>query len=388
MTVRILFTCNPGFGHLHPMLPLAGAARRAGDEVVIATGPDLAPRAGSYGFDVWSVGLSSDETAARYLERFPDSNDLPAQERLRLVAPRMFVDIAARSRVDALRERAADWRPDLVVYDQSEFAAPIVAALLGAPTVVHSWGPMMPGELLALVEPAVEALAAEHGVGAIIADALAKSVYVDICPPGLQLPEGPAWKRVQPMRYEDPQPGPDARVDCAIGALPRAATVYVTLGTVMNKLPGVFETMLAALEGVGVNCVVTVGPDGDPGRLGQQPAHVLVERYIPQALVLPRCRAMVAHAGAGTMLGALTHGVPQVLLPHGGEQHLNAEACRRAGAALVLRPEELDAAAIRNALMRVLHEPDFAQAALRLGDEIAAMPSPDEALAAVTDLAC
>ena len=50
--MRILFTCYPGFGHLHPMRPLARAsARRAGHEVAFATGPDLAPRAQSYGFD-------------------------------------------------------------------------------------------------------------------------------------------------------------------------------------------------------------------------------------------------------------------------------------------------------------------------------------------------
>jgi UDP:flavonoid glycosyltransferase YjiC (YdhE family) len=73
-----------------------------------------------------------------------------------------------------------------------------------------------------------------------------------------------------------------------------------------------------------------------------------------------------------------------VLLPHGAEQHLNAEACRRAGAALVLEPEALDAVAIRAALVRVLGEPGFAQAAQRLRDEIAAMPTADEALAALT----
>ena len=50
----------------------------------------------------------------------------------------------------------------------------------------------------------------------------------------------------------------------------------------------------------------------------------------------------------------------------------------------MLRPEELDAAAIRGALMRVLHEPPFAEAAERLRDEIAAMPPPDEVLAAIT----
>jgi calicheamicin 3'-O-methyl-rhamnosyltransferase len=110
---------------------------------------------------------------------------------------------------------------------------------------------------------------------------------------------------------------------------------------------------------------------------------VLVERYIPQALVLPRCDALVAHAGAGTMLGALAAGVPQLLLPHGAEQHLNAEACRRAGAALVVAPEELTAGVVRAGLERVLEEPAFAAAAARLRDEIAAMPPADEALAAL-----
>lgn len=200
----------------------------------------------------------------------------------------------------------------------------------GAPTAVHSWGPMMPAELLELIEPALASLAA------------------------------------------------------AASRLPHAATVYVTLGTVVNKLPGVFEAVLEGLAGIEVNAIVTVGPDVDPERLGPQPAHVLVARYIPQALVLPRCRAIVAHAGAGTMLGALAHGVPQVLLPHGAEQHLNAEACRRAGAALVIAPERVGAEAVRAALERVLGEPSFADAARRLRGEIAAMPSAGEALAALT----
>jgi MGT family glycosyltransferase len=242
---------------------------------------------------------------------------------------------------------------------------------------------MMPAELLALVEPAVDALAAEHGVKLRLAELIDETVYVDVCPPGLQLPGGPAWKRIQPVRHEDPEPEPSE----AAGAIDRLApgeTVYVTLGTVVNKLPGVFEAMLAALDGIDVNAIVTVGHDVDPERLGPQPGHVLVERYIPQALVLPRCSGLVAHAGAGTMLGALAHGVPQVLLPHGAEQHLNAEACRRAGAALVLAPDELDASAIGAALLRVLREPGFKRAAERMRDEIAAMPSADEALAALT----
>ena len=366
--MRILFTCYPGFGHLHPMLPLARAAQRAGHEVAIATGPDLAPRAARYGFETWPVGLSSSETVARYLALHPDSNDLPAEERLRQVAPRMFVDIAARSRVPQLRERAERWGADMIVHDQSESAAPIVAAALGTPNAVHSWGPMIPVELVELVLPAIQALANEHGVrdlGRVIDEA----PYIDICPPSLQLPGEKAWTRIVPVRHEDPEPVPGEELPAAVERLPHAATVYVTLGTVVNKQPGLFEAVLEGLAGVEVNAIVTVGPDVEPARLGSQPRHVLVERYIAQALVLPRCSALVAHAGAGTMLGALAHGLPQLLLPHGAEQHLNAAACRRAGAALVLEPHEIDPEAIR--------------AARRLAGEIATMPPADEALAAL-----
>jgi len=142
--LRLLFSCYPGLGHLHPMLPLARAAVRAGHEVAFATGPDLAPRAQAYGFATWAVGLSSDAVVARYLERHPDSNSLPPPERLRQVSRHMFVDVAARSRVAEMLSRVRAWRPELILYDQSELSAPIAAVGTGTRSVVHSSGPKTP----------------------------------------------------------------------------------------------------------------------------------------------------------------------------------------------------------------------------------------------------
>jgi UDP:flavonoid glycosyltransferase YjiC (YdhE family) len=167
--------------------------------------------------------------------------------------------------------------------------------------------------------------------------------FVDICPPGLQLLGEPLSTNIQHLRPEDPPVGPDDRVPDGV---PDEGVVYVTLGTVVNSLPGVFEAVLEGLAAVDAPLVVTTGPDVDPARLGAQPPHVTVERFIPQGLLLPRCRAVVAHAGAWTMLGALAHGVPQVLLPHGAEQSLNAAACAGAGAAVVVAPERLTAEAV------------------------------------------
>jgi UDP:flavonoid glycosyltransferase YjiC (YdhE family) len=375
--MRILFTSHPGFGHLHPLFPLASAARDAGHEVAIASGPEFADRVRASGFPFWPVGLTGAETVRLYLERHPGSQALPAEERVRMATPRMFVEIAARSRVAPLLARSRRWRPDLVVHEQSELAAPVVAAVLGVPSVVHGWGPMLPASLIEVAEPALDVLARRFGVTEIAAR-VAESPYVDICPPGLQ-PPGPApWARVVPMRGTEPVLRPEpSRFD----SLPFDRTIYVTLGTVVNDAPGVLEKLLAGVSGLRVNVVMTVGPDVDPGRLGPAQRHVVLERYVPQELVLPHCAAVVAHAGAGTMMGALAHGLPQVLVPLGAEQHLNAEACRRAGAALVLDPGALAPADVGAAVRRALADRSLARAAGSLAAEIAALPTPADVLA-------
>jgi UDP:flavonoid glycosyltransferase YjiC (YdhE family) len=110
---------------------------------------------------------------------------------------------------------------------------------------------------------------------------------------------------------------------------------------------------------------------------------VRVAEFLPQGAVLPVCRAVVSHAGAGTMLGALCHGLPQLCLPQGTDQPFNTAALLPTGAALALQPEEITADAVAAALGRLLEDPSFGAAANRLRTEIERMPSADVVLAAV-----
>ncbi|HYZ35917.1 MAG TPA: nucleotide disphospho-sugar-binding domain-containing protein, partial [Pseudonocardiaceae bacterium] len=66
-------------------------------------------------------------------------------------------------------------------------------------------------------------------------------------------------------------------------------------------------------------------------------------------LLLPHCHLVVSHGGAGIMLNALAHGLPQLILPQGADQFSNAAARQSAGAALALRPGALSADAIATA---------------------------------------
>jgi MGT family glycosyltransferase len=210
---------------------------------------------------------------------------------------------------------------------------------------------------------------------------LLRYLYVDICPPSLQNPELASVQTVQALRpvvAAPPGPLPDE-----LSVLPDRPLVYVTLGTVYNRDLSVFATVLKGLRDAPVSVLLTIGRDNDPSALGPQPPNVAVHRYVPQAAVLPHCDAAVIHGGAGTMLGALAAGVPLLCLPQGADQHGNADHVVAAGAGSTLLREELTPGAVRAAVAALLDESGYRLAARRIAGEIAAMPTPGDALAAI-----
>jgi UDP:flavonoid glycosyltransferase YjiC (YdhE family) len=110
---------------------------------------------------------------------------------------------------------------------------------------------------------------------------------------------------------------------------------------------------------------------------------VLIAPYLPHTLLLPSCSLVVSQGGAGIVLGALAHGLPQLVLPQGADQFVNAEVCTAAGAALAIPADEFTPAAVAAAAQRLLAEPSFTVAAAGVRAEIEAMPDADRVLAAL-----
>ena len=128
-----------------------------------------------------------------------------------------------------------------------------------------------------------------------------------------------------------------------LAALPHPHTVHLTLGTLFHTATDVFETALAGLEELPVNVLVTVGPGADPASLGPRPAHVLVADFAPHELLLPHCTAIISQGGPATILAALDHGLPHLVLPQGADQFMNAPLLVDSGAGLALLPPEVTA---------------------------------------------
>jgi UDP:flavonoid glycosyltransferase YjiC (YdhE family) len=72
-----------------------------------------------------------------------------------------------------------------------------------------------------------------------------------------------------------------------------------------------------------------------------------------------------------------------VLVPQGADQFVQAERACAAGAALQLLPNAAAPEAVAGAVRTVLAESSFRDAAGKIADQVAAMPSPDEVAASL-----
>jgi MGT family glycosyltransferase len=217
---------------------------------------------------------------------------------------------------------------------------------------------------------------------------LGRYLVLSPAPPSFRDPAFPLPATAHGVQPGKLDPALNDHLPAWIAELGDAATVYVTLGTVFNVESGdLFSRIVAGLCDLPVNCVVTVGRDLDPAELGPQAANVRIERFIPQHGLLPHCPLVVSHAGSGSVLGALAHGLPMVLLPMGADQPHNATRCAALGVARVIDAMRATPDSVRDAVTSVLGNPAYRQAAERLRDEIAALPGPGNAVTLLEQVA-
>jgi hypothetical protein len=305
------------------------------------------------------LGIEVDE--ARVPEFVAAASFASMRARADVLAPEStsFAGWMAQGRADDVDALIDEWGADVVVCDEVDFGAMTAAERRGTAHVtvlVLPTGSFLRPELL-------QEIAAPR-----------PRLVLAPFPPSLRDPAFPLPDGAQTVR---PDVGPAVPTD-------RRDLLYVTLGTIFNTESGdLFDRLLTAVGDLDIEVVATVGRAIDPAGFGRQPDHVRIERFVPQSSLLPRCRAVVSHGGAGSVVGALAHGAPLVCIPLGADQPHNARRCEALGVGRTLDALGATPADIRAAIERVLADPSYRMKAAQLQDESAALPPPSAAVAAI-----
>jgi hypothetical protein len=304
---------------------------------------------------------------------------LPPERILGYFLPRLFGECGAPEMIDDLVALVEGWRPELVVYESTTFAAPLAAAHAGVPAVHHTVTPLPDPGVWALCGDAVSPLWRSLGLDPPPMAGLFEGLTLATFPPSLDTEPGYDAFDIVRLRPEPLDAAGGEQLPDWVTELPDRPTVYMTLGTIMNTDVSVFRAVLDGLADEPVNVIVTVGHGFDPASLGTAPANARIEHYVPQSLLFAHCDVVISHAGSGTTLGALAFGLPQLMIPQGADNFINAERCAAAGAAVQLLPDQVSTESIREHVTRLL-DPDsvYHRAADDLRIELEAMATPQQ----------
>jgi UDP:flavonoid glycosyltransferase YjiC (YdhE family) len=315
---------------------------------------------------------------------------MPEQEphdRIAAFCERVFGGPIARRLIEDLPLVLSRWPADIIVHEDTALGAAVAAEQLGIPHarfMVLAAGPGHP--LYARNEDTVAKLREYAGLGPDSAEAtLHRHLLLYPFPRSLLAPGTAAPATLRAVRPSLPELTgkeelPSWLEELGTGKRP---VVYATLGTIFNQ-PGndpVFADLLAALAAENVDGVLTIGRDRQVTEFGPVPRHVRLAQYIPLAALMPHLDLVVSHGGSGTLIAALAHGLPQVVVPIWADQPENAQRVADLGAGIMIDGSERSVDSIRAAIRATLSDPAYGLSAQRMKSEIAQLPDIDHAVA-------
>ncbi|SDH06629.1 glycosyltransferase, activator-dependent family [Sinosporangium album] len=436
--MRILFASYAEKNHFLSMVPLAWALRTGGHEVRAASQPALVDVIADTGLTVVPVG--KDHMLGRLMApngttsdgTTPDGTTLDGTtlDGTAVLEAEPGFDLAERDlerftwdylttgysqfvpwwwkvvnepMIDDLTALCRQWRPDLVIWEPTTYAAPIAAAAVGAAHARFLWSHDLLGRMRArflrllsqrpadsrqdILAEWLDARMRPLG-GAFSEEMTTGHFTVDPFPASLRIDTGADLHHV-PVRHI-PYSGRAVVPHWLRGDAERrrvCLTVETTLTERFGRSAVPVREILDSLADLDLEIVASM-PPAEQEKLGHVPDNVRVMNGAPLHALMPTCSALINHGGAGAALTAAGYGVPQLVVPHPQmfDEPLTAERIADLGAGLALPCRDATGDHVRENLLRLLDDPAYAKGAGQLREEMAAMPTPNGVVAEIERL--
>jgi zeaxanthin glucosyltransferase len=399
-----------GAGHLNSLLVLSRRLVARGHRVTFFQRPDLEARVRECGLEFSTIGTATGPAEGRRAR----SGVADLRYRIRRITDEM--DVFLRDAPAALSKAGID----ALIIDEIALPGPTLAQLLKLPyvfvstSVPHNFGWTVPRSLShcdnpislfsrfqnALLQVSVFRM---HGPVSWKLDRYRRRLglepirelekvfparaHIATLPKCLDFP-----RSTQPINFHYTGPFVDQSARPAIefpwDRLDGRPLIYVSLGTSRKIRPYVFRMIAEACEGLGLQVVMSLGGRRDPAMFVNLPGNPLIVREAPQLDLIKIATIVINHAGINTVLEALMEGKPMIAIPITHDQPALAARLSWLHVAEVIPERRLSGKALRAAVLRVLNDSSYGDAARAIQGKIQADRGLERAVEVIEKCLC
>jgi zeaxanthin glucosyltransferase len=393
--------CPPASGHLNPMTTLGYELKQRGHRVTLVGMQDAKSKTLAAGLEFWAIGEAEFPAGAT-------ANSLAKMGQLSgLAAFRYTVELFKKITATLLQEAPSAIRSagvEILLIDQTSFGGSTVAQLLNIPFIsvccalmlnqepsippfnspwsYHaSWWARLRNqaghELMARMAKPISELLTEYrqqkNLPAFRHPDDAYSQLAQLCQQPAAF-EFPRQSLPDCFHFTGPYANPASREPTSFpfDKLTEQPLIYASLGTVQNRLLGIFKTIAEACQDLDAQLVIALGGGSTPELLPSLPGSPLVVGYAPQLELLQRATLTITHAGMNTALESLSNGVPMVAIPIANDQPGVASRIEWTGTGEVVSLKRLSISRLRSAIEQVLAKDSYKEKAVKMQEAIQA----------------
>lgn len=396
-----------GTGHLNALIALSQELRDRGHKVTFFEKPKIEDRVRQAGLNFFPIGAANTAKRIAPASKRPNLLSEISMLRFNLARIRQDMDIFFRETPRALKDAGVN----ALLINEIAVTGPTVAEMLQLPyflistSVPHrlgwrgrswltgyrysssclSWMQSVFLEVSALrvrgpVRRALEKYRRRAGLGTLreAASLFPPLAHITQLPQCLDLPRKSLPRN---FYYTAPFVSHAARPLTAFpwAKLDGRPLIYASLGTTRNVQSVVFRLIAQACQDLDVQLVISLGNRFESEAFSQLPGQPLVTRYAPQLELLKIARIVITHGGPNTVLETLMAGKPMLAIPMALDQPAIAARLAQLHAAKVLPVMRLSSARIRAAVLELLNDGSYQDAAEALQSTIRSLHGPAQA---------
>ena len=368
--MHFLFVVPPFFGHISPTLSVGASLLARGHRVtwtgITPVADTHIPAGGKYVYPGAALAPYQDDIQ-RILKRQDDGPNISGPEALKLALEETYIPFC-KYLMPGLEALVDEIRPDVIVNDCITFAGALCAYKKNIPCVTTT--PVPPDltasttrspNIFAWQQNLVRNLQTSVGVYSSefhIHSKLLNIVFTSQEFAAVEEPE-PQLKFVGPVKGR-PNEVPFDWEKLAVSPYP---VLYVSIGTLLVDIRQEFFSKVVEAF---TNEPITVVCATPPEVLDVWPKNFIVQGFVPQTAVMQKADAVLCHGGFNTVNDCFLNGLPMVVTPIAYDQFHTAALIEKAGSGIKLRYRRLRVNDLRQAAWKILKEPAYKHAAVRV----------------------